>query len=273
MVGFTVRKWKIDDICPLRSFCFPGSYCRGLGILWQKLQMYDGRWHVGVNSLKPELCPCSQDSCKAPSSLSSCYWQDQTPWMLCARLCWMMASHWDGGRPKSYIRSMKTGASLHPVTSIIPFIHSSIHSTYICQHCHGCCWCLSTSFEPHHLRALQPASSAGASIASTCGISPKSLCLRLQTDGEIKCEGSLGEVSPWLNLPINTLALSLMGWIILRHLFYTISQCPHDIEFQRPTTLVYLMTHPFVGCLPFPACLPNPFSPFSAPPSQMNHPH
>lgn len=53
--------------------------------------------------------------------------------------------------------------------------------------------------------------------------------------------------------------------------FYTISQCSHEIEFQRPTTLVYLMTHHFVGCLPFPACLPNPFSPFSAPPSQMNH--
>lgn len=59
MVGFTVRKWKIDDICPLRSFCFPGSYCRGLGILWRKLQMYegDGMWGWTVWNQSSVLVP------------------------------------------------------------------------------------------------------------------------------------------------------------------------------------------------------------------------
>lgn len=62
---------------------------------------------------------------------------------------------------------------------------------------------------------------------------------------------------PWLSLLINTSAPSLLGWIILRHLFYTISQCSHEVELRRPSPSAYLMTHPFVGYPPFPAHLPS----------------
>ena len=60
---------------------------------------------------------------------------------------------------------------------------------------------------------------------------------------------------PWLSLLINTSAPSLLGWIILRHLSYTISQCSHEVE--RPSTSASLVTHPFVGCPPFPVHLPS----------------